>query len=206
MTALKLKVCGMKDLANIKGLIALEPHFMGFIFYDKSPRHAGDLQVSEVASIPGHIWKVGVFVNAALDEICEKVSVFELDFIQLHGDEDVAFVKVLKARNFKVIKVFRISDSLPEDMSAFEGLVDYFLFDTVTKQYGGSGQHFDWSVLQDYMLETPYLLSGGIGEEDVNSILKMKLKGLVGLDVNSKVEIKPGFKNLKKIKELRDKL
>ena len=198
---MKLKVCGMKEADNIQGLADLEPNLMGFIFYKHSPRYVGDLDPEVLSQIPPSIKKVGVFVNETVDTINDIVSKYGLDYVQLHGDEDVAFVKRLHENGVNIIKVFRVQDQLP-DMEAFEPYSAYFLFDTSSKEYGGSGQHFDWSILKSYDLQTPFLLSGGIRLEDVANIKSFELDQLAGIDVNSKFERSPGNKDLEKIEKL----
>ena len=127
-----------------------------------------------------------------------------MKYIQLHGSESVEFVSSIKQAGLIVIKVFRIIDELPVlEMKAFNGLVDYFLFDTKTALFGGSGQQFNWEILEAYPFETPYFLSGGIDLEDVPKILKMDLPKLYAIDVNSRFEVKPGLKDIQKIKKLK---
>jgi phosphoribosylanthranilate isomerase len=206
MNQLKLKVCGMGRPDNVKGLIDLRPDFMGFIFYKKSPRYMDDLDEELLMKIPASIQKVGVFVNEDIDVIVKLANKYGLEYAQLHGDEDLSFCKKLKEKGIKIIKVFRLMDVLPISISKYAKVVDCFLFDTQTPTYGGSGRHFDWSILNSYNLDTPYLLSGGIRMEDLNDIKKMELKGLVGIDVNSKFEIEPGLKDLGMIRQLKSKL
>lgn len=202
MNELKLKVCGMKDPENIKGLIDLRPNFIGFIFYPKSPRYSSDFDADLISRIPISIKKVGVFVNENESTVLSIANKYGLEYIQLHGDEDVEYVKYLKSKGLKIIKVFRMMDSLPVSAKAFDGEVDYFLFDTATPNYGGSGRHFDWNILKNYNLETPFLLSGGIELGDVEKIKSLDIDKLAGIDVNSRFEIEPGLKNLALIKEL----
>lgn len=193
----------MRDPKNIEGLVELTPDFIGFIFYSKSPRFVTSLDDSLVKKIPKSIQRVGVFVNESLDEIDKKAHKYGLSYIQLHGDEDLAFSRNLKERGHKIIKVFRISDSLPTYLGNYEGVADYLLFDTASLNYGGSGVHFKWEALKEYNLDIPYLLSGGVQLEDIPKIKDMGLKKLVGIDVNSRFERSPGVKNLEKIKALK---
>ncbi len=197
---MKLKVCGMRERENIQRICELDIDFMGFIFYEKSPRFVPNDQALLLSTFPGTIKKVGVFVNAVLDSVLEKVSSFGLDYVQLHGDESTDDCRSLKETGVGVIKVFPISDVLPLSlMNSYEPYVDFFLFDTKSSKYGGSGLKFNWDLLNDYSLRTPYFLSGGIGEEDINDIVERNLPGLYAIDVNSGVEIKPGLKDLKKV-------
>ncbi len=195
----------MREKENIKGLLALSPDFIGFIFYEKSLRFAGDLEVSFAKSVHEPIQKVGVFVNASMDYMLEKANTFSLKVIQLHGDESRETVYELKKRGFTVIKVFRVMDELPGDLLNFKE-ADYFLFDTKAKEYGGTGHQFNWSILEEYDLSTPYLLSGGISLCDLGELKKRNLPGMIGIDVNSKFEIDPGVKNLKLIEKLKEGL
>ena len=203
MNALKLKVCGMREPENIRQLIALKPDFIGFIFYGKSPRYVSEPDEDLFSMIPISIKKVGVFVNEDIDAVLRLYEKFGLDYVQLHGDEDLEYSKKLKEQGVGIIKVFRLLDSLPYSISSHSSYADYFLFDTATADYGGSGRHFDWSILKTYNLDTPFLLSGGIESEDVEEIRKMRLEGLVGIDVNSRFELSPGLKDINKLKELK---
>ncbi len=194
-----IKVCGMREAENVKAVSGLEPDLMGFIFYTKSKRFT--------ESVPDYdfrrVRKVGVFVNATLEEIEKTAYKQALEVIQLHGDESPEFTQAVKNLNVEVIKVFHIREMLPVDqMKPFVGVADYFLFDTSTKEYGGSGRKFDWQLLEKYDLETPFFLSGGIGLEDVEEIRSLESENLVGIDVNSRFEIEPGLKDVEKLKEL----
>ncbi|MFK7951259.1 MAG: phosphoribosylanthranilate isomerase [Ekhidna sp.] len=206
MNQLKLKVCGMGQPENVAGLVDLCPDFIGFIFYKKSSRYMKDLDENLLKEIPATIKKVGVFVNEELSVVLELVEKFGLDYVQLHGDEDLDYCYELKSKGVQIIKVFRLMDEIPVSIGEYSEVADYFLFDTQTPNYGGSGKHFDWSILNGYNLETPFLLSGGIKLEDIEDIRKIDSKALVGIDVNSKFEIEPGLKDLKMIGELRKQL
>ena len=201
---MKLKVCGMKLENNISEISKLKPDFMGFIFWPKSKRFFNEKSIR----ISNKINKVGVFVNQDYDFIIEKINNFELDFVQLHGEEDYQFCKKIKTQ-CKLIKVFNIgSDFDFEILNSFESVCDYFLFDTKGDSYGGNGIKFDWKLLKKYPSKKPFLLSGGIDLKDFTEILKIKeLKiPLIGIDINSKFEFEPGLKNIKKVKELIKKM
>ncbi|MEP1096943.1 MAG: phosphoribosylanthranilate isomerase [Cyclobacteriaceae bacterium] len=206
MSKLKLKVCGMKNAENIKQLVKQQPDFMGFIFYAKSPRFVSEPDEDLFSRIPISIKKVGVFVNESLETILRLREKLGLDYVQLHGDEDLSFSKSLKKNGVGIIKVFRLLDSLPYSLPKYSGFSDYFLFDTSTPEYGGSGRHFDWSILKSYNLETPFLLSGGITEGDIEEIKSMRLEKLVGIDVNSKFEVSPGMKNINMLRQLKERI
>ncbi len=199
---MKLKVCGMRDAENIRQLLELNPDFIGFIFYDQSPRYAATLDADFVKKIAGP-QKVGVFVNAPLDEIFRTAAAYGLDIIQLHGDEPADMIEPIHEAGLNVIKVFRVSDALPDNLMDF-AQADYFLFDTKTKQYGGSGQQFDWHILKK--VNHPFLLSGGVGIEDIRTIKSLNLPHLIGIDINSRVELAPGLKDIEQIKQLKAEL
>jgi len=195
-----VKVCGLIDEGNVKEILAdLSPDFLGMIFYDKSQRYIGTEPFSTEKEIP----KVGVFVNAEIDHIIKKKKLFEFGWVQLHGDEDIAFITDLKEQiDIKVIKVFRVTDRIDlEVLKLFEPLVDYFLFDTQTVQYGGSGIQFNWAILKDYNLETPFILSGGIDLEHAQAVLSIYKENpkMAGVDINSKFETEPGIKDPEKV-------
>lgn len=193
---MKIKVCGMKYPDNIKDLGTLPIDFMGMIFYQKSPRYVDSLTLSDLQVLPRYIERVGVFVNAEIDFIMEKTNEYSLDLIQLHGNETPEFCKELN-KTLPIIKAFSISESSDiEQTKAYEGLWGYFLFDTKTPQYGGSGQKFDWSILDTYTGNTPFLLSGGISISDVNEIRGIKHPQFYGIDLNSKFEKEPGLKDI----------
>ena len=203
--SLQLKVCGMRSPENIAGLVELAPDYMGLIFYERSTRFVeAEENLTAFESVPSHIQKVGVFVNATIAYVREKVSSYHLDLVQLHGAESPAYCQELKEAAIKVIKVFSVEGALDlQAISSYEGIVDYFLFDTKTPKHGGSGKTFDWSVLQAYNLPTPYFLSGGLSLENLETLDPAKMPGLIGLDVNSKFETSPGYKNLQLIEALK---
>ena len=202
---LQLKVCGMREVENVSALVALKPDFIGMIFFSKSPRYIENPSV--VALIPKEIKKVGVFVNAGFDEIMAQVKSYQLDMVQLHGEEPVLLAQQLKNTGLDVMKVFSVIDQMPmEDLKAFEHAVDYFLFDTKTPAYGGSGQKFDWAILKQYTSTKPFFLSGGIDLADVAAIKALNLPQLYAIDVNSRFEIVPGLKDIEKIRLLKEEL
>ncbi|WP_076499268.1 phosphoribosylanthranilate isomerase [Belliella pelovolcani] len=203
---MKLKVCGMRSLENAQELIEkVQPDWMGMIFYSKSVRYVPEEAKVALAELP--VNKVGVFVNASLEEIKQCIKDFGLTTIQLHGDESVAFTKELKAQTgLEIFKVFAIKESIDWGvLEPYLPVVDYFLFDTFTKAYGGSGQVFDWHLLENYPFDKPFLLSGGLSIEQVAEIKKLqnRLPQLAGLDINSKFEIEPALKDVEKIREFK---
>lgn len=196
----------MKDPINISGLVRLRPDFMGFIFYPKSPRYVGEMDEDVLLRIPISVKKVGVFVNEPTASIVEKANRYGLHYIQLHGDETLEEAKFLKEKGLKVIKVFRLMDSIPISARKYSGVADYFLFDTASPNYGGSGRHFDWNILKTYNLETPFMLSGGLQLSDIEKIKALKLEKMIGIDVNSRFEMEPGLKDLEMVKLLKELL
>jgi len=185
----------MRDAQNIRDIESLGVDWIGMIFWPKSKRY-----VAEVPSyLPGHLKKVGVFVDSTLDDILQHISDYQLDIIQLHGQESPDFAKALKPHT--IIKAFNIekADDLLQT-EKYEGIADYFLFDTKGKMVGGNGQKFDWSVLTAYQGKTPFLLSGGIGPEDVESVKSFHHPRCIGIDLNSRFESEPGFKDINQLK------
>ena len=190
-----IKVCGMRDGDNIREVEQLSIDWMGFIFYPKSSRY-----VSEVpAYLPTKCKRVGVFVDASTDEITKKIHDFSLDTIQLHGNEYPEQISHLLSltSHLSIIKAFNIATA--EDLkstASYTGLADYFLFDTKGASVGGNGEKFDWSVLDSYEGETPFLLSGGIGPDDAARVSSFRHPKCAGIDLNSKFESSPAYKDV----------
>ncbi len=206
---MKLKVCGMREKENMQNLVEdIHPDWMGLIFYPKSARYVDDADATFIKSLG--ISKVGVFVNATLKEIEEKINLFDLKVIQLHGEETVDFVRELKeATGIVVFKVFSVANGLDwSGLETYLPYVDYFLFDTFAKSYGGSGKVFDWEILLEYPFDKPFLLSGGLNLEHIPKIieLKSKIPQLSGLDINSRFEMEPAVKDLALIEEFKNKM
>jgi len=199
----RIKICGMKYPDNMLEVGSLLPDYMGFIFWEKSTRYFDGI----MPDLPKSIQKVGVFVNALPSEILEKIEKYNLQAIQLHGQESVEFCADLKNKignHIQIIKVFSVNEDFDFDvLEPFEDVCDYFLFDTKGKLPGGNGIAFDWKVLKKYPSAKPFFLSGGIGineMEAVNEILKTNLP-IYAIDVNSKFEIEPGLKNVQLCKD-----
>jgi phosphoribosylanthranilate isomerase len=201
MENLKIKICGMRVLENISRLLELGPDYMGFIFYDKSPRYVKDeLSGDEMKLLAGKVKKVGVFVNADLSEIIQIKHSWQLDTVQLHGDESPALCQDLKKTGLEVVKVFNISESFDfRVLKDYISVSDFFLFDTKTHLHGGSGEKFKWDILDKYSLDKPFFLSGGIQPSDLDSILSINHPSLYGIDVNSGFEVRPGYKDISKL-------
>jgi len=193
---MKIKVCGMKYPDNVKELSKLPIDYMGMIFYDKSPRF---VETGQLPDTPFD--KVGVFVNADIDYIKEKIKKYNLNLIQLHGNESPDFCKELN-NSLSVMKVFSISVSSDlEKTDEYENICSYFLFDTKTPNYGGSGEKFDWQILNSYKGNTPFFLSGGISIDDTSAIKNITHPLFYGIDLNSRFEKEPGLKNIELIKQ-----
>jgi len=206
---MKLKICGMKYLENIQSVAELQPDYLGFIFYEKSKRNFDGI----IPELPTSIKKAGVFVNASIAVVLNKIKTYKLHAVQLHGDETVAYIQELKQSlkgvQIEIIKVFSVDDAFDfERTKEFEKVCDYFLFDTKGKERGGTGITFNWSVLKKYNSTKPFFLSGGIGLEHVAAIKKLVKTDLpiYALDVSSKFELEPGLKNLEQLKEFKKSL
>lgn len=194
MSRLKVKICGMKYRDNIQDVLHLPIDFMGFIFYDRSKRYVDELDLSVFAGSTAK--KVGVFVNSPTEYILQKVREFELDGLQLHGSETPEQCAELKKTGRFVWKAFGVDAQFDFSvLEPYKDVIDAFLFDTKSPQHGGTGQTFPWEILGKYEGETPYLLSGGIGLENLSEALRIKDERLFGLDLNSKLETEPGLKN-----------
>jgi phosphoribosylanthranilate isomerase len=198
----------MKHAANIALLSQLKPDYMGFIFYKKSPRYVHDvLPPSVVSDIPKSIKKTGVFVNATRKDILSMADLYQLDAIQLHGQESPDFCQDLKELGYIVLKAFHLKNENDiYDTSKYEEACDFFLFDTPSDKHGGTGQKFNWQLLEAYKGSCPYFISGGIGPEDADSIKNLTSIRPMGLDINSRFEWEPGLKNIEAIKTFIEQL
>lgn len=201
---LKLKICGMKHAANIAEVADLHPDYLGFIFYKQSPRSISEITAELIKYIPPTIRTTGVFVNEEVEVVRAMIAKYNLKAVQLHGQESVSYLEALKETNVTIIKAFGIDTNFDFDqLKAYQMKVDYFLFDTQTPAHGGSGKVFDWTLLQNYQLNAPYFLSGGIGLKNVDAIRAMDDSRLYGIDVNSRFEIEPGLKKIDELKEFK---
>ncbi len=198
----------MRNPQNIQDLITLQPDFIGFIFFPKSPRYVGlDWDVTIAKSMPSSVNKIGVFVNESVEQIVLLASKYQLDGIQLHGSETPEICQAIKDKNLLVLKAFSVDESFDfEILKSYEVYCDFFLFDTKTPQHGGSGLKFDWNKLKEYSLSKPIFLSGGIMEDDVDEIKCLNIKQLYSVDINSKFEIEPALKDIKMVERFAQKL
>ena len=196
-----VKVCGMREAENIRAVEALGVDWMGFIFWEHSSRCVSQ----RPAYLPTRAKRVGVFVDESLDVVCQHVEAFGLDVVQLHGSESPAYLRDLRSScdaRLLIVKAFSIATR--DDLlltSLYEGLADYFLFDTKAQLVGGNGRKFDWSVLAHYDGSTPFLRSGGIGPDDASRLSAFSHPRLAGIDLNSRFEISPALKNVELLKQ-----
>ena len=202
----KLKVCGMKYPDNINAVNELHPDYMGFIFYENSPRFFEGL-IPELAK---SVQKVGVFVNSSIENVANMVMKHNLEVIQLHGEESVAYCQklliTLKDKNCKLIKVFSVGNRFDFDLlTPYEQIIDYFLFDTKGENHGGNGIPFDWEILKNYPSQKPFFLSGGISLDNLKKIKTLDLP-IYAIDVNSQFEIEKGLKNITLLKQLQNEI
>ena len=231
---MKLKICGLKHHRNVRQLLTLEPDYLGFIFYKKSPRYVGEaVDLDWVKNMPGTARKVGVFVNEDVEKMKNTAEMLDLQVIQLHGEEPPEVCSFLKKAGLEVWKVFGVNEDFDfEKTKPYAADCDKFLFDTKGKNRGGNGVAFDWSLLEKYEGETPFVLSGGIGPDtllppltppltpkgepipgsaEVGSPLGVRgggkvWKRLTALDINSRFETKPGLKDFNLVKKFKHEL
>jgi len=198
---LHIKVCGLTDRNNYKNICELNIEMVGFNFYPKSKRYVNENLYKQVENVK----RVGVFVQASQDEVLKRKSLFHLDYAQLHGDESVEECRAIQGL-IPILKVFRVDESFDMKSTKDFDFCDFFLFDTKVDSYGGSGQKFQWKKLNEYKGKVPFMLSGGIGPEDVEAIKKINHSALMGLDLNSGFEIQAGIKDASLLREFVYKL
>jgi phosphoribosylanthranilate isomerase len=198
---MRIKVCGMTGLEQIRALDAMGVEFAGLIFYPKSPRFVKRFHLSaiDLKREKLQINRIGVFVNAEADEILRTVDEWRLHMVQLHGDESPKFCEHI-SNNITTVKAFRIGpdENIDWKIHPYREVTDMFLFDTVGVSYGGTGQQFDWSLLEKATIRKPFFLSGGIGPEDATRLKTFAAshKDLFAADVNSRFERSPGVKDM----------
>ncbi|HFA48278.1 MAG TPA: phosphoribosylanthranilate isomerase [Bacteroidetes bacterium] len=213
---MQLKICGLRQTENIKSLLALQPGYLGFIFYEKSKRYAEGILDERFTKLykfskPNlrNPKKTGVFVNEDLNKIKSSIKKYGLNAVQLHGDESPEYCRALKSGgdlksppDLEIIKVFSVNDDFDFNKTKiYEDVCDLFLFDTKGKERGGNGIAFNWHILNKYDGEKPFFLSGGIGPGDAAEIKKIKHPKLYGVDINSRFEIEPGLKDVEMVEQ-----
>ena len=193
-----IKVCGMTDASNIRQVAETGVDWIGMIFWQPSSRCCHDPGVAQ--TIPEGIQRVGVFVDEEVETIVRRTEECGLNRVQLHGRETATSIRQLRQRLPQGVEIIKaISIHTLDDLAlaeAYEPLVDYLLFDTKCKTVGGSGRQFDWSILNHYQGQRPFLLSGGIGPDDARRLAAFSHPQLAGYDLNSRFETAPGIKNV----------
>ncbi len=203
---MQIKVCGITNNRNLMEIALLSPDYMGFIFHEGSPRDVTHtIDGLQLSSLPPVIKKVAVVVDKPVEEVLDIINNYGFDAVQLHGREYPEYCRQLM-EVCQVIKAFRIKDSLPQNLEDYQGNCHYFLFDAKGKHAGGNGIKFNHDILKRYKLETPFILSGGIGDYDLPYLLRIDLKGLMGVDLNSRFELSPGYKSISSLKVFIQKL
>lgn len=196
----------MRNPENIGHVAQLLPDYLGFIFFEKSPRFVGN-DFTMPATVHQSIKKVGVFVNEHNDTMLAQVVRLKLDYLQLHGSESVQQCYQLKKSGVKIIKVFSVHDTFNFEITKpYKELADYFLFDTQGKYHGGNAQKFNWAILNRYDQDIPFFLSGGISPDNVQEVYPFHALNIHALDINSGVESAPGLKNVSKIELIKNSL
>ncbi|HQS51933.1 MAG: hypothetical protein B7X86_16295 [Sphingobacteriales bacterium 17-39-43] len=206
---MKIKVCGMRDPQNILNLAELGPDYMGLIFYPESKRYVADPDKNVLAKLPSKISLTGVFVDEQEREIVQKVLKYGLCAVQLHGAESPEYCRSLRiklneslpAMHIELIKAFGVYPGFDfSTLEPYNDVVDYFLFDTKTSEYGGSGIAFDWAILDQYKGEKQFFLSGGLSPENIKGLVNLASKKIYALDLNSRFETEPGLKNIESLR------
>ncbi len=208
---MKLKVCGITRLDQLKQLNEIGVSYAGLIFYPQSARCIIDkLHPEDINPLSLSLKKIGVFVNAQEAFIMQQVEDFGLDMVQLHGDETPGFCKIISDQ-ITVTKAFRITQTNEQNIDwmikPYEEYCDFYLFDTNRKgAYGGTGEKFNWELLQENKINKPFFLSGGIGLKDVEKLKVFEHPFFYCVDVNSRVEIADGIKDMNSIKIMTEEL
>jgi phosphoribosylanthranilate isomerase len=198
---MKIKVCGILSPENLEQVCALKPDWVGYIFYGGSKRFVGTRPDPALFQIPGpDIRKVGVFVNESLDFVQRAFASKQLQLVQLHGDESPEYCSKLSRQGIPVVKALAV-ETKSARLEEYREQVQFFLFDTPGQGYGGTGQKFDWDLLKKVPGNIPFLLGGGIGPGDAETVLALDHVGLQGIDLNSQFEHSPGIKDVERLKE-----
>jgi phosphoribosylanthranilate isomerase len=208
---MKIKVCGITSIEQFRQLDSIDIDYVGFIFYKASSRYVADkIDPTALNYTINRVSKVGVFVNENVDVILKTIAEYSLDFVQLHGNESPDICKEIR-RHAKLIKAFRINDENEQNIAAitqpYAKCCDHFLFDAGSKNaFGGTGTQFNWNVLQQLNINKPFFLSGGIDPADVKKIKDFDHPDLYAVDINSRFEISPGFKDMKRVTQFSNNL
>ena len=207
---MNIKVCGITEMKQLQQLDGLDIDFAGLIFYKDSHRFIGDkLDKAALKTADMDIRKVGVFVNPEMIEVLNAIDEYDLDVVQLHGDETPEMCEDISSE-VEVIKAFRITEGVDVDklVAPYDAVCDYYLFDTggLKESIGGTGKQFDWDMLTKAKIEKPFFLSGGISVEDAARIKTFKHPDLFGVDINSRFEASPGVKDMKLVLQFRQAL
>ncbi len=206
-----IKVCGVTSVDQLQALQDIGVDYAGFIFYERSPRYIGkhELTAKVIADASLEIKRIGVFVNEDEEKIIEAVDEWGLTMVQLHGEESPAFCEKI-SNHVKTIKAFRVNEmeSLSYKVSAYQDAVEYFLFDAMGEQYGGTGKQFNWGLIKEGHIQKPFFLSGGIGPDDATPVLNLRNDNpfCYAVDVNSRFEIEPGVKNMNLVRDFVDSI
>lgn len=190
-----IKVCGLIDKENIGAITSLDIDMIGLNFYRPSSRYLGLENTDLFEAVPSSVKKVGVFVKEDLDSLRNIIQTYALDYIQLHGDEDLDY-GISASELCPVIKVARIKNMKDLEDLAGHTYADYFLLDTHHASYGGSGEKFSWDILNSYGYDIPFLLSGGIAPDDAQIIKELRHTQFAGVDINSRFEKAAGIKDV----------
>ncbi|MDR1154573.1 MAG: phosphoribosylanthranilate isomerase [Bacteroidales bacterium] len=199
-----IKVCGMRAPENICALETVDIDIVGFVFYPASPRYVADgvEAVAGVGKDGSGKKKAGVFVNETPERLRDRARRFRLDYIQLHGNESPAACEAVRRQGYSVIKAFPIADGADfRRTENYAHCADYFLFDTKCANHGGSGRRFDWSLLDEYRGDTPFLLSGGLTPDCADDIRRLHHPAFAGIDLNSGFETSPAVKDIAKLRD-----
>jgi phosphoribosylanthranilate isomerase len=203
---MKIKICGMQSPQNLEQVCALEPDFVGYIFYPGSKRFVGENPDPALFHIPGPgIRKVGVFVNETISFVKRAYDSMQLHLVQLHGEESPDYCRRLSRDGIPVVKALAVERDEAE-LEAYREQVSFILFDTPDQGYGGTGRKFDWHLLKKIPSSIPFLLGGGIGPGDAEAVLGLDQPGLLGVDLNSRFELSPGIKDVEMLKKFMLKI
>ncbi len=204
---LRIKICGLRDPDNIEDILELRPDYVGFIFYPKSSRFIGDKLPKTIMEEIEEAKKVGVFVDESYADIQAAIDKYDLDVVQLHGNELPELCAEVQNYGVDVIKAISIDENFNfKILKVYERAVDFFLFDTKGELPGGNGVPFDWEILSKYKGRVPFFLSGGISPDHADAINEFEHPRLIGIDLNSKFEVKPGVKNVELLENFFDQV